>query len=259
MINSHSAEAEDLTGIKEFSKGISGDSLGSSVCVIKSAMDATAKREAGILRRLAQGLTDVARKIISMNSVFLSDEEIIRITDDEHVTIKRDDLAGDFDLTITVSTAEENNQKAQELSFMLQTMGNSMPFEMSQLVLAKIADLRKVPDLAKMIREYQPQPDPIAQEAAQLQNELMKAQIADYQAKAAENSIDIELKTAKTATEQAKARQLGGKSDLDDLKFVEQAMGIEHDRSLEKDIVREEARAANKPNTGMSNGRIRAT
>ena len=35
-----------------------------------------------------------------------------------------------------------------------------MPPEMSQMILADIAKLRKMPDLAKRIEEYQPQPDP---------------------------------------------------------------------------------------------------
>lgn len=198
VIQMQNNEAEALTGVKAFTGGISGDALGDSVGGIRSALDATAKRELGILRRLSDGLKEVGKKIIAMNSVWLSDEEIIRITDEDFVAIKRSDLAGNFDLSLEVSTAEMDNQKAQELAFMLQTVGNSLPFDITKILLYKIADLRKLPDLAKMIKDYTPQPDPIAQENAQLNNEMLKAQIFNEQAKGKENEVDVQLKAAKT-------------------------------------------------------------
>ena len=140
LIQLQNSEAEALTGVKAFTGGISGDALGSSVGGIRSALDATAKRELGILRRLSDGLKEIGKKIIAMNSVWLSDEEIIRITDDDFVAIKRSDLAGNFDLSLTVSTAEMDNQKASELAFMLQTTGNSLPFDITKIILTKIAD-----------------------------------------------------------------------------------------------------------------------
>lgn len=237
VIQMQNNEAEALTGVKAFTGGISGDALGNSVGGIRSALDATAKRELGILRRLSEGLKEIGKKIIAMNSVWLSDEEIIRITDDEFVSIKRSDLAGNFDLSLDVSTAEMDNQKAQELSFMLQTIGNSLPFDITKLILVKIADLRKMPDLSKMIQDYQPQPDPLAQENAQLQNEMLKAQIGNEQAKTFENQVDVELKSAKAETERAKTRGLNSKADRDDLDFLEQASGLKQERELEKQLL----------------------
>ena len=98
-----------------------------------------------------------------MNSEFLEDEEIIRITNEEFIAINRNDLGGKYDIKLNISTAEADEQKGSELAFMLQTMGNTMPPEMSQMILADIAKLRKMPDLAKRIAEYQPQPNPLAQ------------------------------------------------------------------------------------------------
>ena len=226
MLNLQNNEAESLTGIKAFTSGISGQALGTTATGIRSALDATSKRELGILRRLANGIEQIGRKIISMNAEFLDDNEIIRITNEDFVAINRDDLGGKYDIKLDISTAEADDQKAQELSFMLQTMGNNMDPSMSQMILSDIAQLRKMPDLAKKIKEYQPQPDPMMQQKAALELELLKAQIANEQAKANENSVDVELKQAKTATEQAKARGLHSKSDLDDLNFVEQESGV---------------------------------
>jgi len=226
VLNMQNNDAEALTGVKAFTQGISGQALGVTATGIRSALDATSKRELGILRRLSNGLNQIGRKIISMNAEFLEDEEIIRITNEEFVAINRNDLGGKYDIKLNISTAEADEQKGSELAFMLQTMGNTMPGEMSQMILADIAKLRKMPDLAKKIEEYQPQPDPMAQQKAQLEVALLQAQVQNETAKAQENAVDVELKTAKTATEQAKARQMHSGSDLSDLDFVEKESGV---------------------------------
>jgi hypothetical protein len=234
VLNMQNNEAESLTGIKAFTQGISGQALGATATGIRSALDATSKRELGILRRLSDGLNQIGRKIISMNAEFLDDEEIIRITNDELVSINRDDLGGKYDIKLNISTAEADNEKAQELAFMLQTMGNSLPLDMSKMVLSDIARLRKMPELAKQIAEYQTQPDPLAQQKAQLELQLLQAQIANESAKGQENAVDVQYKTAKTQTEIAKARGLDSQSDLRDLDFLEQESGVgrEHENQI---------------------------
>lgn len=226
VLNMQNNDAEALTGVKAFTQGISGQALGATATGIRSALDATSKRELGILRRLSNGLTQLGRKVISMNAEFLDDQEIIRITNEEFVAINRNDLGGKYDIKLNISTAEADEQKASELSFMLQTVGNNMPIEMTQLILADIAKLRKMPDLAKKVHEYQPQPDPQAQEKAALEIELLKAQIRNENAKGAENEVDIKLKQAKTATEEAKARTMHSDADSKDLDFVEKESGV---------------------------------
>lgn len=237
VIQLQNNEAEALTGVKAFTGGISGDALGTSVGGVRSALDATAKRELGILRRLSEGIKQVGRKIISMNAVWLADEEIIRITDSEFVNIKRSALAGNFDLSLEVSTAEMDNQKASELSFMLQTTGNTLPFDITKIILCKIADLRKLPDLSKMIQDYTPQPDPLVQEKGRLEIELLKAQINNENAKAQENIVDVQLKAAKTQAELAKARLSGSKADEVDLNYLEQSSGLKQERALESQLM----------------------
>ena len=237
VIQLQNNEAEALTGVKAFTGGISGDALGSSVGGVRSALDATAKRELGILRRLSEGIKQVGRKIISMNAIWLADEEIIRITDSEFVNIKRSALAGNFDLSLEVSTAEMDNQKAGELSFMLQTTGNTLPFDITKIILCKIADLRKLPDLSRMIQDYTPQPDPFVQEKNRLEIELLKAQISNENAKAQENIVDVQLKAAKTQAELAKARLSGSKADEVDLNYLEQSSGLKQERALESQLM----------------------
>lgn len=75
-------------------------------------MGAQAKRELNILRRLGEGIEKIGKKILAMNAEFLSDEEVIRITDEDFVVINRDNLKGTFDVELGISTAETDQIKA---------------------------------------------------------------------------------------------------------------------------------------------------
>ena len=167
-----------------------------------------------------------------MNAEWLDDEEIIRVTNEQFVAIDRNDLGGKYDIKLNISTAEADEQKGSELAFMLQTMGNTMPPEMSQMILADIAKLRKMPDLAKRITEYQPQPDPMVQQKMQLEMALLQAQVQNETAKGQENAVDVELKTAKTETERAKARSMHSDSDNKDLDFIDKESGAREMREM---------------------------
>ena len=247
MIGLQNQEAESLTGVKAFSSGLSGQALGNTATGIRGTLDATSKRELGILRRLATCISEAGRKILAMNAEFLSEEETIRITNDEFVQVRRDDLAGNFDLRLTISTAETDNEKAQELAFMLQTMGNSMDPSMGQMLLEEIAMLRKMPALAKRIKEYQPQPNPLEEERATLEVELLRAQVANENAKAQENQVDVQLKMAKT-------RNLESKSDTEDLAFLERESGVDVDKELQKKDFDRRAQLDLKAADGMLKG-----
>ena len=234
MLQLQNFEAESLTGVKAFNQGITGASLGEVAAGIRGALDAASKRETAILRRLANGMIKVARKFISMNAVWLSEQEVVRITEEEFVEIRRDDLAGNFDLRLNIATAEDDNAKAQELAFMLQTMGNNMDPAMSRMILADIARLRKMPDLAKQIEEYQPQPDPIQQRMQELELAKLEAEVMELQAKAMKLQADAQLSGAKVGTEGAKATNLQSDTDLKNLDFVEQESGVKQERDLQK-------------------------
>lgn len=233
MIQMNQNEAESLTGVKAFNQGIAGQALGNTATGVRGALDAASKRELGILRRLSAGMIKVGRKIIAMNQVFLTDEEVVRVTNEQFVAVRKDDLKGEFHLKLTISTAEEDNLKAEELAYMLQTLGNSVDWGIVKIILSDIAELRKMPDLAMKIREYEPQPDPIAQQKAQLELMLLQAQIATEQAKAAQYGAKSNLDTSKIGTEQAKARVLSSDADNKDLQFVQEESGVNQERNLQ--------------------------
>ena len=241
MLSLQNMEAESMTGVKSFSQGVSGQSLGDVAAGVRGALDAASKRELGILRRLSSGIVRIGRKIISMNAEFLSDEEVVRITNDEFAVIRRDDLAGNFDLKLSISTAEEDNNKAEQLAFLLQTIGPNGDRGIVNMILGDIARLRKMPDFAHRVETFQPQPDTLQQEKAQLEIELLKAQIAKEQAMAMQHQATAQLNVAKSETEGQVAANVKSDTDLKNLDFVEQESGVKQER--EKELHGEQARS----------------
>jgi hypothetical protein len=225
MMQLQNAEAEGLSGVKSFSGGITGEAYGRVARGISGALDAAGQREMSILRRLAEGMRLIGRKIMAMNAFFLEEKEVIRVTNKEFVTIRRDDLVGNFDLIVDISTAQVDEQKSQDLGMMLQTMGPDMDPGLSKIILAEIADLKRMPHLAEMIRAYEPQPDPMQQEMQRLQIadleaeiELKKARAMEAMAGAENKALDTEME--KTGQKHAQAvekmgAQAAGNRDLE--------------------------------------------
>jgi hypothetical protein len=145
-----------------------------------------------ILRRLAEGMRQIGRKLIAMNAQFLEEQEVIRVTNSEFIEIKRKDLAGDFDLIVDISTAQVDQSKAEDLSFMLQTVGPDMEPGLRQMILADIADLKRMPDLANRLRTYEPKPDPYMEEMKKLEMEKLKSEIAYNYSRASKSEADAE-------------------------------------------------------------------
>ena len=251
-------EIESQTGVKSFSGGITGNALGSSATGARGALDATATRRISLVRNIAENLIKpLMRKWMSYNAEFLEAEEIVRITNEEFIPIKRDDLTGNIDIDISISTAEDNNAKSQELSFLLQTLGNTMPFEMTQMIIAEIAKLSRMPDLEKRIRDFKQEPDPAAQQMQQaemerlaLENQKLQSEIARNNARAGEDEIDIQLKMQKAQVEAAKARKLGSEADMTDLDFLLKNDGVDR---ADKATEREEKRLHDLDKIALSN------
>lgn len=218
-------EAESLTGQSMWGQGVNAGSLGDVAAGIKGALAAGAKREMSMLRRYANGIAKMGSKWLSMSKDFLGDDEIIRITNEQFVQITREGIDGKFDITVKVSSAEEDNLKAQELAFMLQTVGPKVDWNITKKVMAEIARLRKMPELAHDIANFEPQPDPLEQAEQAMRIKKLDADVQEAQAR-------VETERARTALLLAQARAAGSKADLQDLQFVEQETGTTHVRKM---------------------------
>lgn len=220
MLNQQSQEAESMTGIKGFSGGISGESYGRVAAGIRGALDATSKREMAILRRLAKGINDIGNKIIAMNAEFLSETEVVRVTNKSFVEIKREDLKGNFDLIVDISTAEIDDAKAQDLAFMVQTIGPIAGAQAALQLVAEIAELKRMPDVAENLRNFRQ--EPTEEEMMLQQLEVQKAEL---------EVMELESRIQMNQANAARARAEAG---LTDLNAQEQHQGIKHKRDMEK-------------------------
>lgn len=246
VISWQSTDASELTGTKPFN-GPGGPKMGGNK-QDKDSMDATAKRELGILRRLSALFVDMARMTIAMNSVFLDEEEVVRVTDSEFVTIKRDDLQGDFDLRVQVSTPEKDEDQATKIMKLMQTNAATMDQEIVKIHYVKLAELWKLDDLAAQVREYQPEPDPVQQEmmALQLEEQKMKnaillkemedmdSKIHERLSRTEENlQSDIELKRAKAEQARSTAAKIDEEADILAQSFLEIQTGEKRKQDIE--------------------------
>jgi hypothetical protein len=201
MIGLQNNEIESQTGVKSFSGGIAGSALGPTATAARGALDATSVRRNALVRNIAENMIKpLMRKWLGYFHEFMEPEEIVRVTNSEFVPIRKDDLTGKLDIEISISTAEDNAARAEQYSFLLQTLGHNLPFELSQKVLAKIAKLARDPELEKDIKDFKQEPDPLAEkmkqisvEKAQLENDAIRAEIERNKARAFwEYCYDIE-------------------------------------------------------------------
>lgn len=243
MLNLQNNEIESQTGVKSFSGGINANALGSTATGARGALDATATRRLNLVRNMSENMIKpIMRKWMAYNAEFLEEEEVIRITNDEYVPIRRDDLAGKIDIDISISTSEDNAAKSQELSFLLQTVGPSEDPSIRREIMAQIMDLMRMPEQAKKIRDYQPQPDPVQQKMQELQIAKLEAEIEKIRADAAnklassvENEADRNEKLAQAELKRAQARKLMSEADNLDLDFLKKDEMVDEQTANERD------------------------
>lgn len=220
MLTLQNQEAEGLSGVKAFSGGLSGNAYGDVAAGIRGMLDASAKREMAILRRAAQGMSEIGTKVIGMNSEWLTEKEVVRITNDEFVEVYREDLPGNYDTKVDIATAEVDNAKSQDLAFLLQTMGPNMDFGITKVVMAEIAELKRMPRLAHILKNFKKEPSPQEQELMQLEME--------------ERRMNVEKLKSEIALNQARAQQAmatAGKTAVD---TKDQLTGTTHARNIEQ-------------------------
>lgn len=221
MLEMQTNEAESLSGTKSFTGGISGNAYGDVAAGIRGTLDATSKREMAILRRIVDGVKRIGNKIVAMNSAFLSKEEVVRVTNTEYVEIKHEDLQGNFDLIVDIATAEIDDTKANDLAFLLQTIGPVVDNSITLLVMSEIAELKRMPALANKLKTYQP-PPPSEEEQEMMQLELEAKR------------LEVEKLKSEVEFNRARAKKALAEADSTDLDYLDSESGVKHQRELEK-------------------------
>jgi len=239
-------DAEALTGVKTFGAGISGASMGSVATSVRGALDASSKRESGILRRMAKGIEEVGRKIIAMNDKFLTEEEVIAITNQPYVEMPAKEHSIIMDIRLKIRTIEQDNAAAQDLAFLTQTIGNTTDPGLTKILLAKIAGLKSLPDVEERIENFEPPQDPMAEQMKQLEMAKTQSDIQLAQTRSQLQAMQAQLAAMKANTEQmdaglkeAEIDKTRSQTDILNLEFTEEETGTNQERKLE--LVRAQA------------------
>jgi hypothetical protein len=228
LLQQQASEAESMTGVMTFGEGVSGSSLGDTAAGVNGTLSAAAKRESGILRRIASGLTEVAKKVMTMSEVFLEPEAVERITGKPYV--QPSPGLHTTHVRVKIRTSEEDNQSAADMAFLAQTTTDD---GLRQILSSKVAELKNLPEIAALIMDYTPEPSEAELEMQALQKELLMAQIANERGKAHNNQSSGILDTAKAETEVNKAANLAADTELKKLEYVEEETGTNHERATD--------------------------
>lgn len=236
MLQAQYAEAESATGIKAFQNGIDGNAYGQVVQGMSQAITAMTQREGDIIFRISKGLEEIGNKILRMNQEWLNEEEVIAISGGQFIPIKKEDLAGDFFLSVRLKSNSESQGKAQQMTFLAQTLGQDSDWGLKKMMMLEIGQLYNLESFVTWLRDYEPQPDPIQQELAQIELQIQKAKLEKELAEAEYYRKRSEFIDAQTQNTQSD-------TDLKALDFMEQQEGVKHAR--QREIVEAQARAQN--------------
>ena len=82
-------EGEASVGIQSFAHGQGGNSLGNTAAAVNATTTSSAKREMQIIRGIAEDcIIPMLRIWLAYDALFLDEEEVVRVTESEFVSIK---------------------------------------------------------------------------------------------------------------------------------------------------------------------------
>lgn len=229
------SESTQLTGVNTFGQGHSTDRIGNDNSS-KGVLDGGNLRKLQIVKSISENLVKpLLRKWLEYSAELLEDEQVFRLTGGESFEIiKRDDLYGQIDIDLSISTNEDNALRTNQLVFLLQTIGPNEDPNIRKMIMSEIMKLHRMPELAARIESYEPQPDPLLVAQQQLMIEKLKAEIAELQANAGKIEQDGILKSAKAQSEGARAEQTRAQTDKVNLDFIQQQKGMKEQADMTK-------------------------
>ncbi|MEA1998420.1 MAG: hypothetical protein U9N61_03730, partial [Euryarchaeota archaeon] len=231
LIDRENAEIETYTGSLTFNRSKGGEnSMHAGDTRVRNSMESSTKREMGVLRRISNLLINIGRKTVMMNQAYLSEEEVIRVTNDEYVKINRDELQGEYDITVEISTPEKDNEMAAKLIMLMQTNQANMNPELAKKIYVEIMNLWKLFGLGDEVEKFEPKPSEEETKIQMLQIEQLElgnkklrmemleiakkiegedSKIEERETRGLENiEADVKLKQAKALLAEAEAEKV---------------------------------------------------
>lgn len=226
------SEIEALTGVSRNLDGIDDATIGRTSSGVNTVMTAAQRHMVILVAVIADLYKQVFERWHSYNQVFLDENQAIEISGDLYELSKKE-ISGSHTIEVQVNVDAMNQQKVQQINMLLQqsqALQGQIPPNVIPALVAEIFSSFGKEEQAEMIRNYQPQPDPMQQQMMQL--EMMKLQ------------VEIEYYKAQTAQEYAKANNTEAQArhhmakidstDMDTLKKAEELKQLPSKLGLEQ-------------------------
>jgi len=214
MINQ---ETKDLTGNTGYNSFAQKDNSEDN----PSQLTMSQQRIAGTVRNIANVIGKSLKEWLSMAEVFLTNEQIEGMfTEQDAVDYFAFEDSTFVQTTVKVGTEATRSMRIQQLNMLMQqakTLGERTPPDTIAALTAEMFELFDMYEKAEEIRNYKPEPNPMAlkmqeieMENKVLENQKLKAEIAkinsEVQLNGANTYSTIEYKQAQTVEKYAKAQ-----------------------------------------------------
>ncbi len=191
---------EALSGISNAAQGLDTRAL-STATSANIAASMGQKRMMEIVRRYSELIKELMRKWISYNKVYLSPQEVIRVSGN-YIEFTPDDIDGSYDIDINVGVDGIEESKANQITMLMQQIGNlagTVNPKTLHSLLAKLADIWGFVDVAAELEAYEaPPPDPAVSQKVALELEKLQAEIDKIKSETHENMADANNKNVTT-------------------------------------------------------------
>jgi len=174
LIEYFTAEGENESGITRYNQGSDAKSLNKTATGITAIMGQAQMRTWETVTRFAeQYMKPLFRKWIAYNQEFLDTNIAVRVAGDSYASVGKDDIAGEFDLSVNVAIAGSEEVKGQKIAVMLQMVtplvqqGILPPNHITKLV-AEMEELGGFKELSQELKQ-------IADAKAQAKTEATQA------------------------------------------------------------------------------------
>lgn len=111
---------ENRTGVTRYNQGNDSKDLNKTATGITAIMSAANQRIEMIARMFSEtGVVDLFRVLVEMNQRYIDQEQVVRLTNGKQLTIRPDDLKGEFDLDVAAGVGAGQRQEATQNMMLL--------------------------------------------------------------------------------------------------------------------------------------------
>lgn len=158
MYELFTAEGENESGITRYNQGLDAKSLNKTATGITAIMNQSQMRTWETVTRFAeQFMKPLFRKWIAYNKEFLDTDIAVRVVGGDYTSVSKDDIKGNFDLTVDVAIAGSEEARGQKIISLLQMVqplvqGGVLPPTHVTKLIAELEELWEFKDLAAELK-----------------------------------------------------------------------------------------------------------